>query len=90
VIRPIASGDRFIPFGCHGHTTVQKFLIDKKIPLSQRNQIKVLCIDDEIIWIPGLRRSEIGRIKEDTQQIIKLTIKSEALSYGTNKQNGCN
>ena len=84
-IRLVRSGDRFRPFGFTGHTSVQKFLIDRKIPVSKRKKIVVVCIGDEILWIPGLRRSEIGRITDHTDKIIKLTIESEALCYGTNK-----
>ncbi len=84
-VRPVASGDCFVPFGSKGHVTVQKFLIDRKVPLSMRSNVNVVCIGNEILWIPGLRRSEIGRVTTNTKQIIKLTIKSEALYYGTNQ-----
>ena len=89
LVRYIRAGDRFQPFGGVGHTTVQKFLIDHKIPVSKRKQIVLVCVGDEIIWIPGLRRSEIGRITEHTDRIMKITIESEALYYGNSKQNGC-
>ncbi len=90
ILRLIRPGDRFLPFGGKGHTTVQKFLIDRKVPLSMRKHIWAVCIDDNILWIPGLRRSEIGRITAKTDKIIKLTIESEAVYCGTGKPDGCN
>jgi tRNA(Ile)-lysidine synthase len=74
-IRPAVSGDCFVPFGSKGHVTMQKFLIDKKVPLSMRRNVNVVCIGNEIIWIPGLRRSNLARVTKNTKQIVKLTIK---------------
>lgn len=38
------------------HQKLKKRLIDLKIPQIQRDQLKILVFDDQIVWIPGIYR----------------------------------
>lgn len=51
-----------------GHKKIKDFMIDKKIPPSQRNEIVLLANDEEVLWIPFLNiRSE--SFKEGTKKV---------------------
>ncbi len=81
VLRPSRYEDCFTPFGGKGSTTMRKFFIKQKIPLSKRKQVYVVAIGNQVLWIPGIRRGEIGRITKYTQQIIKITVEAEAMYH---------
>ena len=82
IIRQIQTGDVFIPFGCQGRMRLRKFLIDKKIPLSHREQLRVVAIDNIVLWIPGIRRSSLGTITKNTKKIIQLKVELEDIYDG--------
>ncbi|MBM6992775.1 MAG: tRNA lysidine(34) synthetase TilS [Prevotella sp.] len=55
-IRPIAEGDRFVPFGMKGSKSVSDFLKDSKVALPQRHgQLVVEDFDGNILWLVGQR-----------------------------------
>ncbi len=70
VIRPIQSGDRFIPFGMHGSKLVNDFLKDEKIPAEHKMRQLVVCDREKIIWIVGRRTDNRARISPNTQKIL--------------------
>jgi len=65
-------GDRFHPLGAPGSRKVSDFLSDQKIEKNLRPQIPVLCIDETILALPGLRIDHRFRITENTTSVIKL------------------
>jgi tRNA(Ile)-lysidine synthase len=71
-LRNFRPGDRFQPLGMRGHKKVKDFLIEKKIPLSVRASLPFLVLDDEVIWIPGYGRSELGKVTARTEVILNL------------------
>ncbi|MBR5280008.1 MAG: tRNA lysidine(34) synthetase TilS [Clostridia bacterium] len=81
-MRRIRTGDNFTPYGMTGHMRLRKFLIDHKIPLSRRKILWVVAIGNEILWIPGIRRSNIGPITNTTKNIIKIKVKMEDIYDG--------
>lgn len=81
VLRPAQYDDYFTPFGGKGSTSMRKFFINQKIPLSKRKQVFVVAIGKQVLWIPGIRRGELGRITEKTERIIKITVDAEAMYY---------
>ncbi len=76
-MRHIRTGDIFSPFGLQGSMRLQKFLIDKKIPISHRKKIWVVAIENQILWIPGIRRSNVGCITSSTNKIIQIKVELE-------------
>lgn len=70
-VRNIFPGDRFSPLGLSGTQKVKDFFINTKVPRPQRARCPVLVSGDEIIWLVGYRTSEIGKITEETQNILK-------------------
>jgi tRNA(Ile)-lysidine synthase len=71
-MRNFRPGDRFQPLGMHGHKKVKELFIEKKIPLSVRASLPLLVLGDEVIWIPGYGRSEVGRVTPETKAILNL------------------
>jgi len=65
-------GDRFHPLGAPGSKKVSDFLSDRKIDSQARGQIPVLCADDLIIALPGLRIDQRFRITEKTTRAVRV------------------
>ena len=55
-IRNRKNGDIFYPVGMNGKKKISDFFTDKKIPLSERNNIPIISCDNEIAWIVGMRK----------------------------------
>ena len=60
----------FYPFGMKGHKSLRKFLIDSKIGTFERAFAELIMIDEDILWIPGIRRSNIAPIDKNTSRVI--------------------
>jgi tRNA(Ile)-lysidine synthase len=71
VLRTPRAGDRFRPWGTGGARKLKKVFIDGKVPVRVRWRIPVLVKDDEILWIPGIRRSALAPIRPDTSLILE-------------------
>jgi tRNA(Ile)-lysidine synthase len=71
-MRNFRPGDRLQPLGMRGHKKVKDFFIEKKIPLSVRASLPLLVLGNEVIWIPGYGRSEVGKVTAQTEVIVNL------------------
>ena len=69
-IRTWEEGDRFNPLGMESSKKVSDFLIDAKIPLFQKQRIKVLVSGTEIAWIIGFRIADWAKRTTATQRVI--------------------
>ena len=76
-IRNRKTGDRFNPFGFEGSKKLKDYFIDQKIPKDQRNQVGLVCDDDHILWVTGVRRSNKYKIDKNTKNIVVLTYKEK-------------
>jgi tRNA(Ile)-lysidine synthase len=54
-----------------GHKKVKELFIENKVPLSVRRKLPLLALGDEILWIAGYGRSEIGRVSPQTTWILQ-------------------
>ena len=72
-LRSKRAGDRMIPFGSKKAVKVKHLLENAKIPQELRDRIPLLCLPTgEIIWIPGLRRSNYAPIGPKTKRILSI------------------
>lgn len=62
-------GDRFQPFGMTGHTLVSDLLTNARVPHHLRTTIRVVCDDEGIIWVCGLRQAERTRVTSTTTSV---------------------
>lgn len=75
VLRKWKEGDSFSPFGMNGKTKkVSKFFKDEKLSLIEKDTTWILCSDNQIIWIVGIRQDERFKIENTTQHILKIAL----------------
>lgn len=74
-VRSWKSGDTFCPLGMNGKKKkVKKFLIDQKISRLDKENVKVLVNDDEIIWVIGHRMDDRYKVIDFTNPCLKLMV----------------
>lgn len=74
-VRAVRAGDR-IALEDGGHAKLQDLLVDRRVPRSRRDSIPVLVdADDRVIWVVGVRRTGIARLRASTRRY--LTVKAE-------------
>ncbi len=73
-IRNRRNGDKIIPLGMTGNKKVKDIFIDMKIPKEERDNIPILCFDDKIAWIIGIRTSEEYKVTDKSKNILKVVI----------------
>lgn len=77
-LRSRRTGDRFAPLGLGGTKKLQDFLIDTGVPYYERDLVPLLCDQERIIWVVGLRLSDAVRITPTTSRV--LIMRQEAIS----------
>jgi tRNA(Ile)-lysidine synthase len=71
-IRGPMPGDRFYPLGAPGSKKVSDFLNEQKVSRHIRALVPVLCTDETIIALPGLRIDNRYRVTEHTTRILRI------------------
>lgn len=82
VLRLRKEGDVFQKFGS-GTKKLKEFLIDKKIPKRERDQLPVLASGKEVYAVFGVEISEKGKLDENSGQIYTLSL------YEKGERNKC-
>ena len=59
---------------------LKKYLIDEKVPSSDRDRMLVLADGSHIIWVTGMRISQHYKIGKETRRVLK--IKYKEMAYG--------
>ncbi|MGM0378693.1 MAG: tRNA lysidine(34) synthetase TilS [Bacillota bacterium] len=65
-------GDSFKPLGMKGTKKLKDYFIDEKISRKERDKIKLVCDDKNIIWIVGYRMDRRYKITSDTKKALML------------------
>lgn len=68
------NGDQFRPLGMKGSKTLKKTFIDMKIDKDLRDNIPLICFNNEIAWIIGYRVSESFKVTDDTKKVLQIKI----------------
>jgi tRNA(Ile)-lysidine synthase len=75
-VRTVRTGDRFQPLGMSGVSVkLQDFFVNIKLPRRARKKWPLVCVEDEIAWVGGLRLAHPFRVTEKTRRVLKLTIR---------------
>ena len=70
-VRNRKNGDKISVKGMLGRKKVNDIFIDEKIPLSEREKWPVvLDANENVVWIPGLKKSKFDKTKEENYDII--------------------
>lgn len=73
-IRPWKTGDRMNPFGMNGRRKkLSDIFNDMKMSAADKKKIRLLCRNGEVIWILGIRQSDLFRVTDTTERIAVLT-----------------
>lgn len=70
-VRMFQNGDRIVPFGMTGSKKVKELFIDAKVPFSQRRIIPLLFCGETLLWVCGLRASQLARLDDTSGRAIK-------------------
>ena len=74
-IRKWQEGDFFQPFGMNGQTKkVSKLFKDEKLSLFEKESTWLLCSNQEIVWVIGIRADDRFKIEESTKNIINISV----------------
>jgi tRNA(Ile)-lysidine synthase len=73
-VRSPLAGDRFRPWGIDGTRKLKKVLIDAKVPLRERKSLPLVVKGEEILWIPGIRRSRAAPVTPHTKRILEIGV----------------
>ena len=71
-LRPWKEGDKFCPLGMKGKKKLSDFMIDTKIPLNLKGQIRVLESGNEIVWVVELRLDDRFKITAETRHVYQI------------------
>jgi tRNA(Ile)-lysidine synthase len=72
-LRAKAPGDRICLPGMTGSKKLQDIFVDEKIPQGKRNTLPIIATEDEVLWIPGIRRTRLYEPGPATKRVLILT-----------------
>jgi tRNA(Ile)-lysidine synthase len=75
-VRSRRPGDRFRPLGAPGSRKLQDFLVDRKVPRAERDELP-LVVDgrDRIVWVVGQAVAEDFRVTDPSQGVLLLKVR---------------
>jgi tRNA(Ile)-lysidine synthetase-like protein len=62
-LRSRRPGDRLRPFGSPGERKLKELLIDRKLPLAERDRLPLLEVAGRLVWVPGVTIEDACRLR---------------------------
>lgn len=72
LLRRWKEGDVFQPFGMEGNKKLSKFFKDEKLSLVAKENVWVLCSNNMIVWVVGMRLDNQFKVSKNTQNIVRI------------------
>ncbi|GFP77947.1 tRNA lysidine(34) synthetase TilS [Clostridium fungisolvens] len=72
IIRNRKNGDKIKPLGMTGTKKIKDIFIDNKVPNSLRDEIPLVCFDNHISWVVGLKISDLFKVNKNTKNILQI------------------
>ena len=69
-LRSRRPGDRFHPLGMKNEKKLKDLLSDEHIPFFKRDALPLLCDQERIIWVVGVRLSDAVRVTAQTRRVL--------------------
>ncbi len=75
-VRPWRKADRMAPFGMEGkRKLISDLLTEAAITGERRKHYPVVELDEDILWLPGIRRCDYARVKSSTRSVFDFSFK---------------
>ena len=76
ILRAIEPGDVFQPLGMEGkHKKIQDLLVDHKLEMHEKSNVRVLANYQHIIWIVGIQLDERAKVKAGEEEVYVVSFK---------------
>lgn len=69
-IRKRMQGDVMIPIGMNNYKKVKEIMINSKVPKDKRDEIPVILLENEIIWLAGIKKSKKFISENESENIV--------------------
>lgn len=73
-VRHWEPGDRFVPLGMSQLKKISDFLIDLKVPLTEKEKVLLLLSGNKVMWVMGYRIDDRFRISDSTERVLIMTM----------------
>ncbi|HEX9079915.1 MAG TPA: tRNA lysidine(34) synthetase TilS [Desulfuromonadaceae bacterium] len=70
-VRRFRHGDRIVPHGMKGSKKVKDLFIDARVPLPRRRRTPLVFSGGTLIWVCGVRSSDLTRIDDSSARMVK-------------------
>jgi tRNA(Ile)-lysidine synthase len=74
VLRTWKEGDYFYPSGMSGKKKMSKFFKDQKLSIIEKSKVLLLCSNDAVIWVLGMRSDARFLADKKTIKLLKINI----------------
>jgi tRNA(Ile)-lysidine synthase len=69
-VRNRRPGDRMSLLGLTGTKKLKDLMIDAKVPKALRERWPILVSDSQILWVPGVKRSDVAAVTQRTRKYL--------------------
>lgn len=74
IIRKWEQGDVFYPLGMNGKKKLSKYFKDEKLSLLDKENVWLLCSEDDVVWVINRRADNRFRVTESTKEILQIEL----------------